>query len=147
MVAYVWYGVKYVAGGQLIFIGVINSFVHVVMYMYYLLTAYDAEYKKSVWWKKHITQLQLVQFGAIAIWIFLPMLSYDCKFPKTISMVLFPQVLTITCLFADFYYKTYIKKRPVKITENKEKLDANQNIAENVTPNKSKLLNVCNTNI
>lgn len=40
--------------------GIINIFIHVVMYFYYLLTTVKPEYKKSVWWKRHLTQLQLV---------------------------------------------------------------------------------------
>lgn len=48
------------AGGHVALFGTINAFVHVVMYFYYLLTAVDASYKKSIWWKRHITELQLV---------------------------------------------------------------------------------------
>lgn len=44
--------------------GIINSFVHVIMYSYYFLTSYRPELKKSLWWKKHITQIQLVSIGA-----------------------------------------------------------------------------------
>lgn len=40
--------------------GALNSFVHVVMYSYYLLTALNPKYKENVWWKKYITQLQIV---------------------------------------------------------------------------------------
>lgn len=41
-------------------LGVINAFVHVIMYSYYFLTSYRPELKDSLWWKKHITQIQLV---------------------------------------------------------------------------------------
>lgn len=41
-------------------LGVINSFVHVIMYSYYFMTSYRPELKNSLWWKKHITQIQLV---------------------------------------------------------------------------------------
>lgn len=61
MVGLAWATTKFLAGGHSIYVTTINSFVHVVMYTYYLLTAWDPEYKKSVWWKKHITQLQIVR--------------------------------------------------------------------------------------
>lgn len=38
----------------------LNSFVHTIMYGYYLLAAVDDSYKQSIWWKKHVTQLQIV---------------------------------------------------------------------------------------
>lgn len=38
----------------------INSFVHVVMYSYYALSCLGPSVQKYLWWKKHITHLQLV---------------------------------------------------------------------------------------
>lgn len=46
-------------GGQTALFGTINSFVHVVMYSYYFMTLLKPEYK-GAWWKKYLTQLQLV---------------------------------------------------------------------------------------
>lgn len=40
-------------------LGVVNAFVHVIMYSYYFLTSYRPD-MNSLWWKKHITQIQLV---------------------------------------------------------------------------------------
>lgn len=60
MVLLAWHGVKYLPGGHSVFMGALNSFVHVVMYSYYLLTAVNKKYKNNLWWKKYITQLQIV---------------------------------------------------------------------------------------
>lgn len=38
----------------------INSIVHVVMYSYYALSCLGPHVQKYLWWKKHITHLQLV---------------------------------------------------------------------------------------
>ena len=38
----------------------VNSSVHVIMYMYYGLAAMGPEMQKRLWWKKHITHYQLV---------------------------------------------------------------------------------------
>ncbi len=38
----------------------LNSFVHVVMYTYYALSAMGPKVQKYLWWKKYLTQFQLV---------------------------------------------------------------------------------------
>jgi hypothetical protein len=39
----------------------INSFVHIIMYSYYLLAALGPTVQKYLWWKKYITTLQMVR--------------------------------------------------------------------------------------
>lgn len=43
--------------------GIINSFVHIIMYTYYLLAALlpHYQYQRYLWWKKYITTLQMVR--------------------------------------------------------------------------------------
>lgn len=49
------------SGGQLIIFLYVNSFVHVVMYTYYLLSIYNpVKIKSSIVIKKNITRLQIV---------------------------------------------------------------------------------------
>ncbi|XP_015430291.1 PREDICTED: elongation of very long chain fatty acids protein AAEL008004-like [Dufourea novaeangliae] len=60
-----WGATKYYPGGHGTFIGVINSFVHIIMYTYYLLAALLPQYQKYLWWKKYITTLQMVRFTEI----------------------------------------------------------------------------------
>ncbi|XP_073505020.1 very long chain fatty acid elongase 4-like isoform X2 [Phyllobates terribilis] len=55
-----WAGVKYVAGGQAFFIGMLNSLVHTFMYLYYALAVLGPPLQKYLWWKRHLTILQLV---------------------------------------------------------------------------------------
>jgi elongation of very long chain fatty acids protein 4 len=38
----------------------LNSFVHTIMYAYYGLSALGPWVQKYLWWKKYITQMQLV---------------------------------------------------------------------------------------
>lgn len=54
-------------GSHATLLGLINSWVHVVMYTYYFLTAFKPELKQSFWWKKHITQVQLVSVEIIVL--------------------------------------------------------------------------------
>lgn len=114
MVLLVWHGCKYFAGGHSIFIGAINSLVHVVMYSYYFLTSLNPEYRKNIWWKKYITQMQLIQFFFISLHYAILLFQPNCKFPKWVVGVLMPQNFFMFVLFGDFYYKTYVKKMNVK---------------------------------
>lgn len=45
-------------GGHGVFLGIVNSYVHVIMYVYYLATSLDMNVGN--YWKKFITQIQLV---------------------------------------------------------------------------------------
>ncbi len=60
MVVLTWTATKFLPGGHSIFTGFINSIIHIVMYAYYLITAFSPKYKNNVWWKKYITQMQIV---------------------------------------------------------------------------------------
>ncbi|XP_046960627.1 elongation of very long chain fatty acids protein AAEL008004-like [Vanessa cardui] len=55
-----WFGATYQPGGQAILIGYLNAFVHTIMYTYYLISGFGDKYKKHLWWKRHVTELQLV---------------------------------------------------------------------------------------
>nr|XP_033335448.1 elongation of very long chain fatty acids protein AAEL008004-like [Megalopta genalis] len=110
-----WNAVKFLAGGHLIFLGTINSFVHVVMYSYYLATSFRMS---RPWWKKHITQLQLFQFFLLLVHDLTLAWQTDCHFPKWTVVVLIPQNVFMMVLFGDFYYKCYIRKSQAKVSQN-----------------------------
>jgi hypothetical protein len=61
----VWPGMKFIPGGHASFFGLLNSFVHILMYAYYMLSAMGPKYHKYVWWKQHMTTLQMLQFLGI----------------------------------------------------------------------------------
>jgi hypothetical protein len=54
------------SGGHGTLLGVINSFVHIIMYTYYLLAALGPTVQKYLWWKKYITSLQMVRHFVVA---------------------------------------------------------------------------------
>lgn len=56
----VWFGVKFTPGGHSSFFGFLNTFVHIIMYSYYLLAALGPKYQKYLWWKKYLTTIQMV---------------------------------------------------------------------------------------
>lgn len=63
-----WGATKYYPGGHGTFIGVVNSFVHIIMYSYYLLAAMGPQYQKFLWWKKYITNMQMVSTVIVVGW-------------------------------------------------------------------------------
>lgn len=82
------------------------------MYGYYFLTSYKPELKNSIWWKKYITQLQLIQFAILFIYCGMTLFFFDdCTNTKTFLWMGLIQATVMGTLFMDFYFKAYIKKR------------------------------------
>lgn len=53
------WGVKFMPGGHSSFFGLLNTFVHIIMYTYYMLAAMGPEMQKYLWWKKYLTQVNV----------------------------------------------------------------------------------------
>lgn len=58
-------GLKYFAGGHGTLLGLINSFIHVIMYFYYMMAAMGPHMQKYLWWKRYLTILQIVSLRVI----------------------------------------------------------------------------------
>ena len=101
-----WGATKYYPGGHGTFIGVINSFVHIIMYTYYLLAALLPQYHKYLWWKKYITRLQMGQF-CLAFLHSCQLLFYDCDYPRWSLILILPNAMFFYFLFDDFYSQAY----------------------------------------
>ncbi|CAH4008642.1 unnamed protein product [Pieris brassicae] len=110
MVILTWAATTYFPGGHGTMVGLLNSFVHAVMYSYYLLTVAYPNLKGSLWWKKYITQLQILQFLIMVVHMSCIVFIPDCGYPRWTSAVFLPQNLFMLILFVDFYIKTYIRK-------------------------------------
>jgi len=113
MVLLTWNATKFFPGGHSIFTGFVNSIIHVVMYSYYLVSAFQPQYKNNLWWKKYITQMQIAQFFMIMMHWLVLLFQRDCGFPKFPVAIMVPQNLFMLALFGDFYYKTYVKKAKI----------------------------------
>lgn len=108
-----WIGVRYVPGGQSTLLGVINSFIHVIMYTYYMLSAFGPEIQKYLWWKRYLTSLQLVQFSIILIHNG-QVLFTDCNYPKVLSFLLTVNAAFFIYLFGSFYVINYTKRSELR---------------------------------
>ncbi|CAD1469483.1 unnamed protein product, partial [Heterotrigona itama] len=105
-----WCYLKFLPGEQGALIGFLNTFVHIVMYSYYLIAALGPEYKKYLWWKKYMTWIQLVQFF-VMLGYQLMILAMDCKVPKALTYFFITNTIIFIYLFGDFYQKAYKKKQ------------------------------------
>jgi hypothetical protein len=84
----------------------INSFIHTIMYSYYTLSTMGPKVHKYLWWKKYLTQLQLVQFVILGIYgIFVKLLNIPYPEP----LYYFAQLNTpiFFYMFFDFYINSY----------------------------------------
>ena len=104
-----WLGVKYVPGGNCVPGGILNSFIHVVMYFYYFLSSFGPRFKKYLWWKKYLTGLQLVQFAACLIQA---CVAYHdgCAWPEWMYWWFIGYQFSFLVLFGNFYMVNYTKK-------------------------------------
>ncbi|XP_060593391.1 elongation of very long chain fatty acids protein 4-like [Ruditapes philippinarum] len=106
-----WLGVKYIAGGQSWFLAMLNTFVHVIMYSYYGLSALGPSVQKYLWWKKYLTMLQLSQFFAVVIHTGVNMTQTDCDFPQGFNYAVFLYAISLIVLFANFFQKSYCNNK------------------------------------
>ncbi|XP_016845633.1 elongation of very long chain fatty acids protein AAEL008004 isoform X2 [Nasonia vitripennis] len=115
-----WGAAKYYPGGHGTFIGVINSFVHIIMYSYYMLAAVGPQLQKYLWWKKYITTLQMGQF-CLAFMHSFQLLIYDCEYPKWSLVFILPNAIFFYFLFSEFYNKAYTPEQQAAYDAAKKK--------------------------
>lgn len=93
---------------------VANSSVHVAMYYYYAMSTIG----KTVWWKKYITQAQIIQFiiDLTATWPY-PFLYFSASgCSGSMQGWLFGQAVGASFfkLFCDFYFRSYTSKKALR---------------------------------
>ena len=125
MVMWSFYYLKYAFGEQGVLIGFMNSFVHIIMYSYYLLAGLGPHMKKYLWWKKYLTGLQLVQFVTM-ITVLTVTSIIDCRVPKQVTFILFFLTASFLYLFLRFYLKSYSKGKE-QVQPVKAGMDKNNN--------------------
>lgn len=103
-----WTAVRFVPGGSAIIPIVVNSLVHVLMYAYYGLAAIGPRMQKYLWWKRHLTIIQLIQFF-IGVSIGIHLVTSDCQFTRWMQYVFSGYAFSFIILFGNFYLHEYIK--------------------------------------
>ncbi|CAH1380760.1 very long chain fatty acid elongase AAEL008004-like [Tenebrio molitor] len=109
-----WVSAKYFPGGQAVFVGLYNTLIHCIMYVYYLFSAWNPNYTIDIWWKKYVTLLQIVQHCLIFISILPVVVNVNCTYPKGWAALFMINVGFIVYLFGRFYKNTYLTKKKNK---------------------------------
>lgn len=115
----VWMGLKFAPGGHSTFFALLNSFVHIVMYFYYMIAAMGPKYQKYIWWKKYLTTFQMVQFVAIFTHQF-QLLFRECDYPKRFMVWIGLHGVMFLFLFSDFYKTKYTSAGGRSSQQNKQ---------------------------
>ncbi|XP_072397469.1 very long chain fatty acid elongase F-like [Diabrotica undecimpunctata] len=102
---------RYNYGETTVMIGLLNVGTHVLMYIYYLLTAVDSTWRNNVTIKKGLTSIQIIQLNLMWIYFGLTKITPGCKaMPRYVLYTWTGQNLFMVSLFLRFYFKTYVKK-------------------------------------
>ena len=113
---------RWLPGGHETFVGMFNSFVHVIMYSYYFLAALGPHMQKYLWWKRYLTRLQIFQLSCILIKSMVLILGVsECGYPWQFSVVSALLMVLFLYLFAEFYVQEYTTKKAA-INENNNKI-------------------------
>ena len=100
-----WFAVKFCAGGDGIAGPVFNTFVHAVMYTYYLATSLGV----TIPGKRYLTQLQMTQLFSVTMHSVL-CIALDCKYPHWTQYAQIAFLMSLLYLFWQFYQGAYSKK-------------------------------------
>lgn len=104
-----WTYLKFHPGYTVAFFPLVNTFVHTIMYTYYLLATFGSRIQPYLWWKKYLTSLQIAQFVLILIQLGSIPLSSDekCQYPRGFLYVAFGGAILFLWLFYTYYVETY----------------------------------------
>ncbi|XP_028843942.1 very long chain fatty acid elongase 5 [Denticeps clupeoides] len=103
-----WFVMNWVPCGHSYFGAAFNSFIHVLMYSYYGLSAVPS-LRPYLWWKRYITQGQLVQF-VMTMFQTSCAVVWPCGFPMGWLYFQISYMVSLIILFTNFYVKTYKRR-------------------------------------
>jgi elongation of very long chain fatty acids protein 7 len=104
----VWIGVFFAPVSHGTMSVLLNSFIHLLMYLYYAITAMGFNTIAAMM-KKSLTSFQIIQFVIIVIHTF-QLLFTDCNYSKWLTFYSGFYALLFFFLFMSFYGKNYSKK-------------------------------------
>jgi hypothetical protein len=94
-------------GGDSYFSAFLNSFIHVVMYGYYLLSSVGIKQVSFI--KKYITMMQMTQFCCMLVQSVYLLMKFPVHpsgaepFPESLAMMLFWYMISMLTLFGNFF--------------------------------------------
>jgi len=114
----VWPGLRFVPGGHATFFGLCNVFIHFFMYLYYMFAAMGPQYQKYLFWKRQMTNMQMVQFIAMFVHSMQLLVVPDCGFPVVYGYVIAAHAVMFFILFSQFYVREYLSGKSKKNVKN-----------------------------
>lgn len=104
-----WFYLKFHPGYSVAFFPFVNTFVHTIMYTYYLLATFGPKVQAYLWWKKYLTSLQIAQFVLILVQLAtIPLSASDkCQYPRAFLYAAFAGAILFLWLFYTYYVDTY----------------------------------------
>ncbi|XP_022697826.1 elongation of very long chain fatty acids protein 4-like [Varroa jacobsoni] len=122
VVAAAWGSAYFGLTNLLIFTLCLNSVVHSVMYSYYFLSTLGPAVQPYLWWKRHLTKLQILQFFIMMAHLSIPIWK-SCGYPPAIVYGWMGAVGAILLLFVNFYIQSYrIQRKQAKDVQKAGKL-------------------------
>ncbi|XP_043468600.1 elongation of very long chain fatty acids protein 4-like [Leptopilina heterotoma] len=107
---------KYLTSDVVMLGPILNAFVHVIMYTYYLLSNFEGPIKQKIMpFKRYLTLLQMGQFIIVIAQFSLALTYKHCEVPKWGIIVGLLNYIFNFCLFYSFYRKTYIDTKKKKV--------------------------------
>ena len=101
-----WLNVNVGYDGDVYLTIVLNGLIHTIMYNYYFIT----QHTKDIWWKSHLTSMQMVQFMCMNAQALYLITSGCQKYPRNITMAYLYYIISLLILFAHFFVMSYIVK-------------------------------------
>lgn len=135
-----WIVIFYGPGGESYFSAALNSWIHVIMYSYYLWSIYVGKppmgkngkpyitWRHPSFYKQFITSMQMTQFLSMFVQA-ICCVMYNSPYPRFLCWILFYYMLTMLVLFGNFCVQNYIfgdsdkAKTPRDVTDKKDKKD------------------------
>ncbi|XP_011877346.1 PREDICTED: elongation of very long chain fatty acids protein AAEL008004-like isoform X2 [Vollenhovia emeryi] len=108
-VTFAWFFLKYFLDVRASFFTLLNCFVHVIMYIYYFISAWSPNLQRTISpFKPLLTKLQMIQLLCMV----LPLLQFsNCNVPKGFVAFFIINLIIFLYLFYDFYKKSYTSKQ------------------------------------
>ncbi|KAM3961907.1 very long chain fatty acid elongase AAEL008004 [Aphomia sociella] len=119
MVTWTWLHYVHYPTDHFVVVGLLNSFVHVLMYAYYGISSLGPEFSKFVWWKKHLTKVQLVQFILVLLDLYYQQKLTPCPIPSYFHYFCTGNISFFFILFIKFYIDSYKKQNKVARDDNR----------------------------
>ena len=101
-------------------VGIVNSFVHTIMYFYYFLAAWGPQMQPYLWWKKYLTQLQIAQFAIYLVYAVYVGIAYHPPAPSWLYFAFYSHAMLFFWLFYNFYRHAYVQKKPTNLSTHKK---------------------------